>query len=262
MILTLLVIPILTALSALLIYQHNGKREFLKFDLVQFVYSFVMAPVLFVWMKSFLFYVLKAELELSLSINDLFIFDSIFSLSFMYIYAFVVIHSLTKTFKMRMLKDPLYDMFHHSEYFHLWLTHVMMFGGGIALSTAFSLINIFLPLPIVAGKSTLFMILGAGIIFGLALFVSVWLSNPLQGNFMRLMKLLFGLAFLIHVISYYVFDPHFSVINGFFWLNFMAFATTVFCSLLLQRSAKANTLVDRLKDYKWGLNIDVMSKKK
>ena len=229
MILTLLVIPILTALSALLIYQHNGKREFLKFDLVQFVYSFVMAPVLFVWMKSFLFYVLKAELELSLSINDLFIFDSIFSLSFMYIYAFVVIHSLTKTFKMRMLKDPLYDMFHHSEYFHLWLTHVMMFGGGIALSTAFSLINIFLPLPIVAGKSTLFMILGAGIIFGLALFVSVWLSNPLQGNFR---------------------------------LNFMAFATTVFCSLLLQRSAKANTLVDRLKDYKWGLNIDVMSKKK
>jgi hypothetical protein len=137
-----------------------------------------------------------------------------------------------------------------------------MFAGVIALSTALSLVNVFIPLPIEAGKSTLFILLGGGVVLGVALFVGVWLSNPLQGNFMRLMKLLFGVAFLIHVISYYLFDPNFSVINGFFWLNFMLFATTVFCSLLLQRSSRANTVVNRLKDYKWGLNIDVMSKKK
>jgi len=257
----LLLIPILMAISATSLYKHNGKREFLKFDLVQFIYAFLIAPVLFVWMKSFLFYLLKSELDFGLSINQLFVFDSLFSLSFMYIYAFIVIHSLTKSFKMKILKDPLYDLFYHSEYFHLWLTHIIMFGGGIALLTFLSLTNVFLPIGLEGSKTALFSLVGIGIIGGITLFVGAWLSNPLQGNFMRLMKLLFGLSFLLHVGFYFIYDPGFNLSHAFFWMTFMLFATTVICSLLLQRSEKATGFMNKLKDYKWGFNIDVLSKK-
>ena len=51
-------------LSALALYRKNGRREILKFDVVQFWYAFVLVPVLFVWFKSFLFFTLRDELNL------------------------------------------------------------------------------------------------------------------------------------------------------------------------------------------------------
>src|SRR3989344_3589542 len=57
-------IPVLSVLSALALYHKSGKMEILKFDVVQFWYAFVLAPILFVWFKSFLFITLRDELNL------------------------------------------------------------------------------------------------------------------------------------------------------------------------------------------------------
>lgn len=97
----LFVIPLLTLVSGVLLYGQHGKKEFLKLDFVQFMYSFVIAPVMFVWLKSFLFFILRNELNFRLSISEIFIVDTIYSTLVMFIFAFVVIHSLTKSFNLK-----------------------------------------------------------------------------------------------------------------------------------------------------------------
>lgn len=253
----LLAIPLLALVSALFLYRHNGKREFLKFDVVQFIYSFIITPILFLWLKSFLFFILRSELDLHLSVNDLFVFDSIFSLGFLYVYAFIVIHSLTKSFKMKMLQDPLYDLFHHSEYFHLWLSHVIMFGGALTLITLFSVINSVMPLPLVANKLQFYSLLLAGLFGGVGNFLVVWLSNPQQGNFMRIMKLLFAACFFIQVLVYFLLDPPFTAPHVFYWMTLLMSTVLVVLSLFFHRSRKAVSFANKLKDYKWGLNIEL-----
>lgn len=261
MVIVLLLIPLLTILSALSIYHHNGKRQFMSFDLVQFLYAFILSPLMFIWLKSFLFFLLRSELGIKLSVNQLFIFDSVFSLLFIYLYAFIVIHSLTKSFKIRWQKDPLYDIFLHSEYFHLWLSHIGMFTGAILLTALLGITNLFVPLLLPYTKNFLYGMVGVGIVLGVSAFVSLWLSNPLQGHFMRWIKVLFGISFLVHVLCYFLFDPSFSVTKAFYWMTFVGFTTTVLCSLFIHKSARALRMMNRLKDYKWGMNIDVLSKK-
>ncbi|MCA9370211.1 hypothetical protein KC686_03570, partial [Candidatus Woesebacteria bacterium] len=126
----LFAIPILSSLSGLLLYRFIGKKQLFKLDSIQFLYAFVLAPLLFVWAKTFFYTLVSTQnLGIALSSNDVFILDTVFSTFLLFIYAFVVMHSLTKTFNVRMKDDPLYNIFHHSEYFHLWLTHLAMFGG-------------------------------------------------------------------------------------------------------------------------------------
>lgn len=261
MIIFVLLIPLLTLVSALFLYQHNGKRQILRFDLVQFIYAFVMAPALFIWLKSFLFFLVRNELDLRLSVTNLFVLDSVFSALFLYVYAFIVIHSLTKSFKMRKLVDPLYDMFHHSEYFHLWLSHIIIYGGGLMLFTVLSLVNTWIPVAFGLTQSQFYGLLLVSVVLGVGAFASVWLSNPLQGNFMRLMKLFFALSFLSQVLAYFILDPSFRPDYVMYWMMLIVSATLILCSLVFHRSERALNWIDRLKDYKWGLNIDVLKRR-
>lgn len=104
----LFLVPTFAILSSLYLYQHTGKREILKFDLVQFVYAFILAPIVYIWLKSFLFVFLVSELNLHLSVTDLFIADTVLTIIFLYVFAFLVIHSLTKSFELKRLRDPFY----------------------------------------------------------------------------------------------------------------------------------------------------------
>lgn len=260
----LLLIPIFAVVSSILIYKHNGKREFLKFDLVQFIYAFVISPVLFVWMKTFIFYLLKSDLELSLSFNQIYLIETGFSVLFLYIFAFVVIHSVTASFNRKKLVDPLWDVFHHSEYFHLWLTHLVMYVGGMILSTILAIINLISPLMFFANRFGFYVILFIGMMLGVLAFFGVWLSDPKQeANFMRIMKLAFALFFLIHILIYFIFDPNFSTQYSAYWLSLMLFSSATGCSLFFHKSQKALKWYEKLKFAGWGKNnVRLFNKKK
>lgn len=263
MMLLLYLIPVFSIISAIVVYRLNGRREFLKLDLVQFFYAFILSPVLFVWLKTFLFFLLRVEANISLSTGQLFLIDTIFSIFFLYVFAFIVIHSLTKSFNLKRTVDPLHDLFEHSEFFHLWLTHLIMYLGGMILLTILATINIWFPLEILLGENSFYLLFISGFISGFLMFMIVWLSDPKQekANFMRVMKLSFGFFFLIHVVLYFVFNPPFSPALGLYWWSLNAFTALVICSLFAYKSERALGFFERFSDYfkhsTWGNNIQL-----
>ncbi len=263
----LLLIPFLTIVSGMLMYRLNGKREILRMDMVQFFYSFLLAPMLFIWGKSFLFVVLRSELEVSLSRLQLFLIDTTFSVVFLYIFAFIVIHSLTKSFNLRSASDPLYDIFHHSEYYHLWLSHIVIYIGGMVFMTIMATTNIFFPLELEMSKMVLYGVCSLGVVAGVFTFLGVLLSDPKQSraNFLRLMKLAFGVFFLLHVVYFFVFGPQFSASYAIYWWTLFFFATIVVMSFFSYRSERAQTWFDKLSDWfkhhKWDVRVELFEKK-
>ncbi|PIR61877.1 MAG: hypothetical protein COY81_01125 [Candidatus Pacebacteria bacterium CG_4_10_14_0_8_um_filter_43_12] len=267
MITLLYLIPVFSIVSAIVVYRLNGKREFLKLDLVQFFYAFILSPVLFIWLKTFLYFLLRVEVTVSLSSGQLFLFDTIFSTLFLYIFAFVVIHSLTKSFNLKRTVDPLYNLFEDSEFFHLWLTHLMMYLGGMVLTSVLALLNIWFPLEISLTTTGFYFLFGSGFLCGFVVFLLAWLSDPKQeeANFMRLMKLAFGFFFLIHVVLYFVFNPPFSAAYGLYWWSLNIFTALVICSLFSYKSERATSFFEQISLYfkhsKWGENIQLFKQK-
>lgn len=267
MLVFLFLIPILVIISGILVYPHNGKREFLKLDLVQFFYAFVVAPLMFVWLKTFMYVLLKTELGNALSQGQVFVIDTAFSVLSLYIFAFVVIHSLTATFNRRLVRDPLYDIFAHSEFFHLWLSHIVMFSGLLAILTILAFVNIFTPLQFNMSKAGFYVLCGSGILAGTFAFLMVWLSDPKQegARFMRIMKLLFGLFFMMYTVVYFIFTPSFAASSGMYWWSFFSVATLATWSLFTYKSVRAYTfferISDRFKHLKWGSNIQLFNKR-
>ncbi|NCO12187.1 MAG: hypothetical protein COZ34_00805 [Candidatus Pacebacteria bacterium CG_4_10_14_3_um_filter_34_15] len=255
----LLLIPLITVAIGLLIYKfQNKKKEFLKLDLVQFVYLFLIAPTMFVWMKSFIFYILRNELQLNLSVTELFIIDTVFSvLSFVVISA-IAIHSLTKTFWIKRHHDPEFDIYHLSEYFHLWWTHIVVWGGVMILGTFLSVVNVLVPLEfVVASKLQFYSLFGLGFISGIMFFFVIWNSDPQQGNYMRLMKLFLAFSLLIHIIIYFIFEPSFNISNGVYWFMLSALAASVFAASTFERYEKTNRFREFLLHSGWGENKGV-----
>ncbi len=247
MLLLLYIIPILAVISSVVLYQHSGKREFLKFDLVHFFYGFVIAPLVFVWLKTFLFVLLKGEFGGNFSPSQLFVFDTAFSVFCLYLFGFVIIHSLTASFNRKMVRDPLYDLFAHSEFFHLLLSHLVIYGGVLVVLTLLAIVNVFFPLQIAISKTEFYMLGGTAMVTGLFAFISAWQFDPKQGgmNFMRLMKLLFGVCFIIHTGVYFTIQPAFNASAGLFWWSFTFFTTLVICSLFAYKSERAQNLFER-----------------
>ena len=241
----ILLIPLLVVISSILIYQYNGRKEFIRFDLVQFVYAFLFVPVMYVWLKNLLFYLLRRELDLHLSINQIFAADTVFSVIFMFMYAFIVIHSLTKSFELKREKDPLYDLTKDSEFFHLWVSHVVFNFGMTLIIAIISITNIFVPMATEANKPVFYAMLGGGIVLGIVLFVSIWLSN-FSANFLRVMKLFYGLVFTFHVGMYFSFNPSFDNTHGIFWITLMALSAFMFCTLFFERYEKPMNLIQKL----------------
>lgn len=243
--LIILLLPLLVVISSVLIYQYNGRREFIRFDLVQFVYAFLFVPVMYVWLKNLLFYLLRQELDLNLSVAQIFAADTAFSVLFMFMYAFIVIHSLTKSFELKRERDPLYDLTKDSEFLHLWVSHLVFNFGMTLIISIISFTNIFIPLVTDINKPVFYAMLIGGIILGIGLFVSVWLSN-FSANFVRVMKLFYGLFFTLHVGMYFIFNPSFNNTHGIFWVTLMALSAFMFCTLFFERYERPMNWIQKL----------------
>ncbi len=242
----LFLVPVMALISSMLLYRHNGKREILRFDFVQFIYAFVIGPAIFLWMKFFVFFLLKKEIDFKLSVTDLFIIDGAVSLLFVYIISFVVIHSLTKTFSLKRTSDPLYDMFSHSEFFHFSFSHLAIYLGVMLFAVIISLLNVWIPLDIHYPKSIFYSLLGAGVLTGIGGFWSCWLYKSPSFNFMRIMKLSFGLIFLLLLVVYFIGDLAFSIRYGMYWFIFNAFLVATLLSLFAEKPEKPTGVLQRL----------------
>jgi len=251
----LLLVPLLTGIFGMLIYRfQDGKKQLFKLDLVQFIYLFVMSPALFVWLKTFLFYLLRNELDLSLTINDVFVIDTVYSIGGFYLFGAISMHTLTKTFWLRRHHDPEFDIYHLSEYFHLWWTHLAMTTGVMAMFSFLSLNNAFFPIDIYMPKVYLFGVLLLGLIMGVVGFFAVWMADSEQGNFMKLMKIEFAFFFLLHIIVYFVFNPEFNSQRSLYWLFMATFFSLSVCSLFFERHEKINKIRQLMLHVGWGDN--------
>ncbi len=264
--LLLIIVPVLAIVSSAILYQLNGQREILKFDTVQFYYAFIIAPLLFIWGKSFLYFLLREEIDISLSQNEIFFWDTLFSLLAMFVFGFVVMHALTKSFNLQRKRDPLYDIFKLSEYFHLWITHVVMFVGSMILISLVAILNAYFELPILMDLPRIYfyVALGFGFLFGVALFLAIWLSDPRQHehSFTRLMKLSIATLFVIHVTIYLIWTPPFDIEHSFFWGSLILFSTATSLSFFTYKSYRFKTGFDKfsgkLKHPDWDFRLQVM----
>lgn len=245
-ILFFLIIPILVIFSAQSMYRHNGKRRLLQFDLVQFIYAFVIAPTMFLWAKSFLFVILQKELNNTLSLTELFIVDSIFSVIFLFIFAFVVIHSLTKTFNLNQETDPLYDVFQHSEFFHQEFSHLGIYVGGMLMLSLISIANVFFPFLVEPNRALMYSGLLLSVMGAVISFSSMLLFETDSVIFFRIIKLLMGLVFLLHAAFYFLLDPDFNIAYSVYWFVFLFFFTMVGLGLFTEKTEDKKGLFSRL----------------
>lgn len=261
MLLVILGVLLFAPVAGNYIYKHNGKKQVFNLDLVQFVYLFVLSPILFVWMKSFLFFILRSESSLSLSVGELFVIDTAFTLAAFFIFSAVAIHTLTKTFWLRKNRDPEFDLFHLSEYYHQWWSHIVIFVGAMVLVTFISLANVISPLTVMHSQWQLYLVITVGFLFGMVFFLSIWNADPKQRNFMKLMKLFVGLFFVLHVGVYFILDSLFRLSYGVYWFVFSMFIAMVISGLFFQRSKWINKFRKRLQHQGWGENILVKKEK-
>lgn len=227
----IILLPLLLFIS-LYLYRFDGKRQLLRFDLIQFLYAFVVLPLVYLWFKTFIFLLLKNQVQTELSVNDLFIIDTVISLIFLFISSFVVIHSLTKSFNLQRQQDPLFDLYELSEYFHLTFSHFVIYGGGLLIMTLISTTNIFLPLA-TTSAGLLYAALGLGVLAGCFSFMSVGNYRAATRSFRRIMKLFYSIGFIIHALIYFIFDPRFTPAYGLYWAVFSMFMTLVLLTLFV-----------------------------
>lgn len=262
----LILIPFITTAFGMLLYKFQDRKfEIFRIDLVQFVYLFLVAPTLYVWLKSFLFYIVRNELFFVLTPTEMFVIDTVFSVIAFIVMAAIAMHSLTKTFWLKRHFDPHFDIYHLSEYFHLWWTHIVICAGAMALTTFISVTNVFFPLVMLGtSKLQFYSLLTFGLLSGVAVFLILALMNPKQGNFMRVMKLFLAFFLFIHVILYFIFDPTFNMPNVGYWFVFSMFLSAVFVASTFEGKQKTNKIVDFLTHIGWGDNkgLDIFAYKK
>jgi hypothetical protein len=241
----LAIVPMAAIISAFLIYRKTGKRDFLKFDSVQFIYAFIISPLLFIWLKSFLYFLMRQEIDLRLSMDEIFVIDTAFSVLVLFIYAFIVIHSLTKSFELKRYVDPLYDVFSHSEALHLWVSHTALYAGVMGLFSIISLANALVPMEITSTRLVFYGMLGLGFFGGVIGFGAIWLSNFTEAIFLKIMKIAIAFFFILHVAVYFFVEPSFNSAYLMYWMITMALVAMVICSFLFERSERAASWIER-----------------
>lgn len=120
-------IPLILLIASFISQKFNGRRRVFRIDLIQVINAFVFVPAFYVWGKFFILRLFQTYLLSDFSMMAYFAVDTIFSIFSLILFGFIVIHALTKTFQLEKAKQQTYDMFKHSEYFHLWLTHLVFF---------------------------------------------------------------------------------------------------------------------------------------
>lgn len=241
----LILIPLATVSAAFLLYRQVGKRDFFKLDIVQFMYAFVFSPLAFIWMKSLLLAIVRNEVGFILSPNQVFIIDTTFSVIFLYIFAFIAIHSLTKTYEVKLQRDPLFNILAHSEQFHLWISHTVIYllTGLIFLLLGF--VNLWLPVSLETSRFEFFSMVSVGVVLGFVLFSAIWLSNFTAYKFLRLIKLVYGIYFSLLCVAYFVASPNFSGSYVLYWFVTSTFFGLLIASQVVKRSERSRKFIRR-----------------
>lgn len=231
----LALVPLLALVASIFVYRYKGRREILRLDSVQFFFAFILMPVIYVWFKSFLFFLLHSYA--AMTTNGLLFWDTVYSIFFLFLYAFIVIHSLTKSFKIKKVKDPLYDLFEHTEYFHAWVSHTIMFGGAMLLFFFLATINAWIDLPWLITQPQFYglLVLAAGVA-GI-IFKAFLISDFGDFRFMKLMKLLVAIFMVLCVVVYAIFEPSFSGVKTMYWFQFTIFLVLSIISIIVPSEA-------------------------
>lgn len=247
--LALFLIPVLLVLSVMFIYRFSGKKEFLQMDLVQFIFAFVIYPVGYLWLKNFIYILLRDEIGIRLTLGEWVSIDTGFTLIFMYFYAFGIIHALTKTFSLNLNRDPLYDMFEDSKYFHEFLSHVGMYAVLIAVTTILGMLNGFFPFLVENKKITMDILVGISWFMGFVTYVGLFLSTDkgvLYPRYKRIMKLTFGGSFLLLTGEYFFLRPSFSLSYSAFWFSIIALTSAITSMFVFSPGRRFGRLLKRL----------------
>ncbi len=266
--LVLLVILLFGAVVGLVLYRFQGRKDLIHLDIVQFCYIFFFYPLFFVWLKSFVYVQLKSMIGINLSPSEYFVIDTTVATVGLYLYGIVAMKGLTKTLFLVRQKNPLMDLFPHTEYIHLWISHVAIFIGVVAILSVLSIVNLLFPFQVPESDLTNMLTVGLGIAFGLCLYIVLLLSNPQQDHFrlLKTVKLLFGSVFSLFVAVYLIMSPPLSPSYSLYWFSLFLFATFVVCSFFSYKSPRANSFMERItdlfRDYSWGNNITLFKNKK
>ena len=231
--------PVLIIALAFFTLRFNGRKELLRMDLVQFLHAFVFTPAVIIWVKTVVFSNLKVYVGESLSVEDLFLVDNILTLISLYIFSFVVIHSLTKSFQLKREKDILFDLFSHSEYFHFWLSHLITYSGGLVLMMLLGVLNLFVPLTELLTKKWLYIAVFVGILLGILFYVAMYLYRVKeQRKFDRVMKFQLYIHSLIILSLYFIVRPEYSEKYAVFWCSSFFFISSAVLMQILRRGRK------------------------
>jgi hypothetical protein len=148
-----------------------------------------------------------------------------------------VIHSLTKSFKIKKVKDPLYDLFEHAEYFHAWITHTVVFGGAMILFSLLAALNAWIDLPWAITQPQFYGLLVLAGATAAIIFKSFLIADFGDFRFVKLMKLLVALFFVFHVVIYAVFEPAFVGVKAMYWFQFVVFLILSIVSIIVPSEA-------------------------
>lgn len=247
--LALFLIPVLMLLAVMFMYRFSGKKEFLQMDLVQFLYAFVIYPIGYIWIKNFIYLLLREEIGVRLTLGQLITIDTVFTVLFLYMYAFGIIHALTKTFSLNLNRDPFYDMFDDSKYFHEFLSHVGMYAGVVMVMTVLSLINGLFPFQVVNNKLYMDVLVGLGWFAGFLTYIGMFFSTDKgfqYSKYKRIMKLLFGSCFTLEVLFYFAFRPKFALQYGWFWFILLTLTSTIVSMFIFSPGRRFGKLLQRL----------------
>ena len=218
-------------------------------DLVQFIYAFLIFPVGYVWLKNFIYILLRNEIGVNLSLGEWFTIDTVFTIFFMYFYAFGIMHALTKTFSLHLNRDPLYDIFDNSKYFHEFLSHIGMYAGIILLITLLSLVNSAFPIIIENKKSTMYLVIGAAWATGFLGYIGMFFSTDKgfqYSKYKRIMKLIFGFCFLVQALFYFFLHPSFTLQYSAFWFVFIALTSIIVSMFVFNPTKRFGKILQRL----------------
>lgn len=230
--------------SGLFIYRYTGKKRIFNFDLVQFIYAFVIAPLVFVWIKTLVFYLVQSEVDL-IGQTNIFLIDTAVSLLGLGAYAFVIIHFITKNFEIKRYRDPLYDIFQLSEVIHLWISHLGLYFIVFLAATSLSILNLVFPLDADFSRTWFLLLLPIGAVLGFSAYVAVWLSNFTKSKFMKINKLMFAFYLFVHLCLYFLVNISFDPIYAVYWFFMSVFLATNFCSIFFDKSKKITKIFDR-----------------
>lgn len=236
MIIALLLIPIFMILASMYLYRFSGRRELFHFDLVQFLYSFLIYPLGYVWMKNFLFVLLTQENGMQFSPGRWMVIDTIFTIFFLYFYAFGIIHSLTKTLSLQLNRDPLFDLFEQFKYFHEFLSHVGMYCGTFFVISVLSLANTLFPFAVTLHRNTFWGLVAFGWTTGIFLYIGLFFltdKGVQYARYKKLIRLTYGASFVLHIIAYLILTPAFNLHYAAYWLTFCLLTSLVMCTFFL-----------------------------